>query len=143
MKTKWLNVIALVLVVVAVALVGFKNIKRDKGHPILNVSYDPTRELYNEINQKFIQKYEDESGAWVGVEQSHGGSTHQAKAVVAGLAADVVTLALPPTLKRWWLMDSSTRIGRPDSPIMHNLILPLSFSWSENRIRNTSETGPI
>jgi sulfate transport system substrate-binding protein len=99
MNTKWLNTIALILVVVAVALVGFKNIKRDKGNPILNVSYDPTRELYNEINQKFIQKYEDESGTWVGVEQSHGGSTRQAKAVVGGLAADVVTLALPSDIE--------------------------------------------
>jgi sulfate transport system substrate-binding protein len=95
MNTKALNAFALTLVVVAVALVGFKNIKRDKGHPLLNVSYDPTRELYNEINPKFIAKYEDEIGSWIGVEQSHGGSSHQARSVIGGLAADVVTLALP------------------------------------------------
>ena len=99
MITKWLNVIALVLALVAVALVGFKNIKREKGHPILNVSYDPTRELYNEINPKFISKYEEDTGSWVGVVQSHGGSTRQAKAVAEGLAADVVTLALPSDIE--------------------------------------------
>ncbi len=99
MKTKWLNAFALSLLVVAVALVGYKNIKRDKGHPILNVSYDPTRELYNEINPKFIAKYEDETGSWVGINQSHGGSTRQAKAVVDGLAADVATLALPSDIE--------------------------------------------
>ena len=100
MNTKWLNTIALVLVVVAVALVGFKNIKREKSRPLLNVSYDPTRELYNEINAKFIAKYEEETGSWVGVEQTHGGSTRQARAVADGaLAADVVTLALPSDIE--------------------------------------------
>ena len=100
MNTKWLNAIALVLVVVAVALVGFKNIKREKSRPLLNVSYDPTRELYNEINAKFIAKYEEETGSWVGVEQTHGGSTRQARAVADGaLAADVVTLALPSDIE--------------------------------------------
>ncbi len=95
MNTKTLNTLALLLVVLSIALVGYKNIRHDKGHPLLNVSYDPTRELYNEINSKFIAKYEDETGSWVGVVQSHGGSSSQARAVVGGLAADVVTLALP------------------------------------------------
>ena len=99
MNTKWLNTGALALVIIAVALVGFKNIKRDKGHPLLNVSYDPTRELYTDINAGFIAKYEDETGNWVGVEQSHGGSARQARAVAAGLAADVVTLALPSDIE--------------------------------------------
>ena len=100
MSTKWLNTIALALVVVAVALVGFKNTKHDKSRPLLNASYDPTRELYNEINAKFIAKYEEETGSWVGVEQSHGGSSRQARAVADGaLAADVVTLALPSDIE--------------------------------------------
>ena len=129
MKTKWLNVIALVLAVVAVALVGFKNIKRDKGHPILNVSYDPTRELYNEINPRFITKYEEDTGSWVGVVQSHGGSTRQAKAVAEGLAADVVTLALPSDIERWSGMVWSARIGKTGFQIMRNLTSPPSYSW--------------
>jgi sulfate transport system substrate-binding protein len=95
MNTKWLNVFALLSILLAVALLGFKNFNAEKGRPLLNVSYDPTREVYNEINPKFINKYEDETGSWVGVTQSHGGSAHQARAVIDGLAADVVTLALP------------------------------------------------
>ncbi len=96
MTARWQNAGALLLVALAVALVGFKNFKRDKAQPLLNVSYDPTRELYEEINAKFVAKYEDDTGSWLGVQQSHGGSTRQARAVAAGqAAADVVTLALP------------------------------------------------
>src|SRR5471032_2165077 len=95
MNVKWLNVFALVLVAVAVPMVGFKNLHRDALPPILNVSYDPTRELYDDINPKFVAKYEEDNGRRVAVEQSHGGSTRQARAVANGLTADVVTLALP------------------------------------------------
>jgi sulfate transport system substrate-binding protein len=94
-NTKLLNGTSLILIVIAIGLVGWKNASKEKGHPLLNVSYDPTRELYKEINAKFIAKYEEESGHWVGVAQSHGGSSRQAKAVAEGLSADVVTLALP------------------------------------------------
>ena len=99
MSAKWHNAFALALVAVAFGLLGFKNIKRDKGHPILNVSYDPTREVYKEINSRFIAKYEEDTGNRVGIEQSHGGSTRQARAVANGLEADVVTLALPSDIE--------------------------------------------
>ena len=99
MNTKWLNGFALLLIVIAVVLLGLKNLNQEKGRPLLNVSYDPTREVYNEINPKFINKYEDETGSWVGVTQSHGGSSHQARAVRDGLEADVVTLALPSDIE--------------------------------------------
>lgn len=59
-----------------------------------NVSYDPTRELYEEINRAFAAKWERETGQRVEVEQSHGGSGKQARSVLEGLEADVVTLAL-------------------------------------------------
>ena len=95
MNSKLLNGLSLFLIVVAISLVGFKNLHREKENPLLNVSYDPTRELYQEINTKFVPKYEEESGKRIGIEQSHGGSTRQAKAVAEGLSADVVTLALP------------------------------------------------
>jgi len=62
----------------------------DKTPTLLNVSYDPTRELYKEINQAFAAEY----GQPVKIEQSHGGSGKQARAVIDGLEADVVTLAL-------------------------------------------------
>src|SRR6266404_4238124 len=61
---------------------------------LLNVSYDPTRELWRDINDKFISLYEKESGRKLTIKQSHGGSTAQARAVIDGLDADVVTLAL-------------------------------------------------
>jgi sulfate/thiosulfate-binding protein len=61
---------------------------------LLNVSYDPTRELYKAINEAFIKDWKAKGGDNVSIEQSHGGSGKQARAVVDGLQADVVTLAL-------------------------------------------------
>jgi sulfate/thiosulfate-binding protein len=61
---------------------------------LLNVSYDPTRELYAEFNKAFISAYQKETGRKVEIKQSHGGAGAQARAVMDGLQADVVTLAL-------------------------------------------------
>jgi sulfate transport system substrate-binding protein len=61
---------------------------------LLNVSYDPTRELYREFNESFSQRWEQEHQQRVTVKQSHAGSGSQARAVIDGLDADVVTLAL-------------------------------------------------
>ncbi len=61
---------------------------------LLNVSYDPTRELYREFNQAFAKDWQARTGQRVRVQQSHGGSGSQARAVIDGLPADVVTLAL-------------------------------------------------
>jgi sulfate transport system substrate-binding protein len=61
---------------------------------LLNVSYDPTRELYVDLNKAFAAKYKAETGKSVEIKQSHGGSGKQARSVIDGLAADVVTLAL-------------------------------------------------
>ena len=61
---------------------------------LLNVSYDPTRELYEEFNADFTASYRTEDGKIVKVNMSHGGSGKQARSVIDGLAADVVTLAL-------------------------------------------------
>jgi sulfate/thiosulfate-binding protein len=60
---------------------------------LLNVSYDPTRELWREVNEKFIASYAKETGTQLTIKQSHGGSSTQARAVIDGLDADVVTLA--------------------------------------------------
>lgn len=65
-----------------------------KSVELFNVSYDPTRELYDEFNQDFIKKWKDETGQEVTIKQSHGGSGKQGRAVIDGLEADVVTLAL-------------------------------------------------
>jgi sulfate/thiosulfate-binding protein len=63
---------------------------------LLNVSYDPTRELWRDINAAFIPIYQRQSGNTLEIKQSHGGSGTQARAVIDGLDADVVTLALWP-----------------------------------------------
>ena len=61
---------------------------------LLNVSYDPTRELYQEFNKAFAADWKKKTGQAVEIEQSHGGSGTQARAVIDGLQADVVTLGL-------------------------------------------------
>ncbi len=65
-----------------------------KSKVLLNVSYDPTRELYEEYNKAFIKHWQNLTGETLEINQSHGGSGKQARAVIDGLDADVVTLAL-------------------------------------------------
>jgi len=61
---------------------------------LLNVSYDPTREFYQEINAAFVKSWKEKTGQDVAIKQSHGGSGKQARSVIDGLEADVVTLAV-------------------------------------------------
>ena len=61
---------------------------------ILNVSYDPTREFYQEFNEAFAEHWQQQTGEEITIQQSHGGAGKQARAVIDGLEADVVTLAL-------------------------------------------------
>jgi sulfate transport system substrate-binding protein len=65
---------------------------------LLNVSYDPTRELYQAYNAAFAKYWQDKTGDHVTIRQSHGGSGKQARSVIDGLQADVVTLALAPDI---------------------------------------------
>jgi sulfate transport system substrate-binding protein len=67
---------------------------------LLNVSYDPTRELYSDINRAFAQRWKEQTGEKVVIRQSHGGSGKQARTVIDGLPADVVTLALAYDIDR-------------------------------------------
>jgi sulfate/thiosulfate transport system substrate-binding protein len=76
---------------VAAAVIGSATAK---DISLLNVSYDPTRELYAEYDNAFSKYWKDKTGDTVKVDQSHGGSGKQARAVIDGLQADVVTLAL-------------------------------------------------
>ena len=80
--------LALLLASALVAMAGAKEIK------FLNVSYDPTRELYREYNVAFAKYWKAKTGDDVVVQMSHGGSGKQAQSVINGLEADVVTLAL-------------------------------------------------
>src|SRR5689334_6070897 len=84
-----------VLVLLAAAALGTGPARAAKLE-LLNVSYDPTRELWRDINAAFIPRYEAQTGTTLDIKQSHGGSGTQARAVIDGLEADVVTLAIFP-----------------------------------------------
>lgn len=103
-NTTGASALALALVAAAVGLLAFKQHRgadHDVSLRLLNVSYDPTRELYAQLNPRFIAQYRKETGENVGIEQSHGGSSRQARLVAEGaVAADVVTLALPSDIDR-------------------------------------------
>jgi sulfate/thiosulfate-binding protein len=71
-----------------------KQVWAQKTVTILNVSYDPTRELYREFNEVFSKYWQSKTGEKVVIQQSHGGSGKQARSVIDGLPADIVTLAL-------------------------------------------------
>lgn len=92
------EMIALLALVVALTLLysacGGKSGQSATEVKLLNVSYDPTRELYQEFNAAFRKHYKTQTGTEVSINQSHGGSGKQARSVIDGLEADVVTLAL-------------------------------------------------
>ena len=76
------------------ALIAAAGVAQAKDVSLLNVSYDPTRELYADFNKAFAAHWKAKSGDTVTIKQSHGGSGRQGRSVIDGLEADVVTLAL-------------------------------------------------
>jgi sulfate transport system substrate-binding protein len=95
-SVSWLNVGAVAAAALGLALIGVKNSESFAPVQLLNVSYDPTRELYRDINRQFEARTLKDDGEPVEIRQSHGGSSRQARLVVSGeLKADVVTLGLP------------------------------------------------
>ena len=78
----------------ALALPAFAGLANGKDKELLNVSYDPTRELYAEVNKAFAAEWKAQTGDTLTLRASHGGSGKQARSVIDGLEADVVTLAL-------------------------------------------------
>jgi len=92
---RWLNLGAVAAVIVAFALIFVKNAPGNTNNQLLNVSYDPTRELYTDLDAQFVAAYEKQTGKQIAVVQSHGGSSRQSRKVISGEEpADVVTLAL-------------------------------------------------
>ena len=89
-RTRWWLLGLLILCVAACSGGG----GGDGAVQLLNASYDPTRELYDDVNAAFAKSWKETSGQVVTVKQSHGGSGKQARSVIDGLQADVVTLAL-------------------------------------------------
>ena len=90
MEIRNFNICILSLIIV----VTFASSAWAKSITLLNVSYDPTRELYEDYNKAFVSYWKEKTGEAVVINQSHGGSGKQARAVIDGLEADVVTLAL-------------------------------------------------
>jgi len=84
----------LITAALALSLVAPATFALAAPQQLLNVSYDPTRELYREINANFAKRWQASTGQPVNIRQSHGGSGKQARSVIDGLQADVVTLAL-------------------------------------------------
>ncbi len=90
-----------------------------KSVTLMNVSYDPTREFYQEFNESFARYWQDKAGQEVLIDQSHGGSGKQARAVIDGLEADVVTLALAYDIDA--IADKSKLLGADwQSKLPHN-----------------------
>lgn len=85
------SAIALAVALLALPLAGPR---AEAQTTLLNVSYDPTRELYQDFNAAFIKHWKEKTGETLTVRQSHGGAAKQARSVIDGLEADVVTLAL-------------------------------------------------
>lgn len=94
---------------------------------LLNVSYDPTRELYVDFNKSFAAAYQKETGKSIEIKQSHGGSGAQARSVIDGLQADVVTLALAYDIdavanKGLLAKDWQTHLAQNSSPYTSTIV---------------------
>jgi len=128
MRIPWLNIAAAVASVAAIGAVVVKNVEGRAAHHLLNVSYDPTRELYQDLNPRFAAAYEKETGSSIAVKQSHGGSSYQARRVALGEEpADVVTLGLPSDVeglhKRGLLPDGwSERLPNHSQPYHSTIV---------------------
>jgi sulfate/thiosulfate-binding protein len=127
-KRRALNVFALCLVALAICAIGGRNLQGRASISLLNVSYDPTRELYARLNPQFVAAYEQAEGKHVEVRQAHGGSSRQARAVISGeLEADVVTLGLSSdvdALRRRGLISSdwATRLPNDSQPYYSTIV---------------------
>ena len=88
-----------------------------RNEQLLNVACDPTRELWHDIDAAFVEQYEKDHGVKLFIRQSHGGSGSQARAVIDGLAADVVSLALwtdTNAIRKAGLIDEGWKTASPN-----------------------------
>lgn len=112
-----LAAIATIAGAIVLASTGSAN---EASHALLNVSYDTTRELFRELNAAFVAKYKADSGITLTIKQSHGGSGSQARAVIDGLGADIVTLALWPdvdAIRKAGLIDPRWETRLPNNSV--------------------------
>ncbi len=112
---------------------------------LLNVSYDPTRELYQEFNAAFARQWEAKTRDKITIRQSHGGSGKQARTVIDGLTADVVTLALAYDIDeiaaKAKLRSCSRPIGKSGCRATVHRTRPQSFSLCARATPGTSGIG--
>jgi sulfate/thiosulfate transport system substrate-binding protein len=108
---------------------------------ILNASYDIGRELFVDINAAFIPKYKAETGKDLEVSQSHAGSSKQARAILEGLEADVVTFNQVTDIDALVRAASFPTTGRRILPTMPRPIIRCRHSLSARATRRTSRTG--
>ena len=126
----------------AIASLGLRRRPAWADTTILNVSYDPTRELYKAYDAAFAAYWKEKTGETVTIEQSHGGSGAQARAVIDGLDADVVTLALAGDIDA--IAKSGKIAGRTGRPACRTTRRPTprpSCSWCARATRRASRTG--
>lgn len=93
-KIFFVFVVAIIIVILGCCMRNKIYLSNKNTITLLNVSYDPTRGLYADYNKAFVKYYKEKTGTDLTIEQSHGGSGKQARSVIEGLEADVVTLAL-------------------------------------------------
>jgi hypothetical protein len=113
-----------------------------QGVTLLNVSYDPTRELYVEFNQAFAKHWKAQTGQDLTIKQSHGGSGKQARSVIDGLEADVATLALAYDIDA--LHANGGWIPRTGRSACRTTVRPTprpSCSWCARATPRASRTG--
>ena len=114
---------------------------------LLNVSYDPTRELYADLNAAFARYWKEKHGQELRIEQSHGGSGKQARSVLDGLQADVVTLGLAADIDaiatQAKLLPRNWQSLLPDnsSPYTSTVVFPVR-KGNPKAIRSSDTTGP-
>jgi len=95
LRIPWLNVLGVIAIVLAATASVVKNLPDERSNQILNVSYDPTRELYAALDPAFITHYRSQTGVGLDIKESHGGSGRQLRSVLDGSQkASVVSLAL-------------------------------------------------
>jgi len=104
---------------------------------LLNVSYDPTRELYVDYNAAFTKYWKAKTGQDVSIKQSHGGSGKQARSVIDGLDADVVTLALAGDIDAiaknggWLAKDWQKKLPHNSAPYTSTIIFAVRLANSQ------------
>ena len=148
-KIRTFKAIGMACITLSVFLLSGCGNKRD-GLTITNVSYDPTREFYEEYNEAFADYYRSEYGKQIKVIQSHGGSGSQARSVVEGCNADVVTLALEhdiTLIQNTGLIDAGwkSEYDRESSPYTSTIVFlvrkgnPLGIKDWDDLVRNGVE----